>query len=46
MRDTWERRRFLRTHGANDARRVPANRGILPENGTFYLRTSPAAHAG
>jgi hypothetical protein len=31
-RHTWEPRRFLRTHGANDARRVPENRGILPEN--------------
>jgi Phage integrase family len=30
--DTWEPRRFLRTHGANEARRVPENCGILPEN--------------
>jgi hypothetical protein len=45
-RDTWERRRFLRTRDANDARRVPENRGLLPEHITSYLSTAPLAHAG
>jgi hypothetical protein len=45
MRDTWERRRLLRMHGANDARCVPANRGILPANILSYLSTAPPAHA-
>ena len=38
--------RFLRTLSENDARCVPANRGILPENITSYLRTAHSAHAG
>jgi hypothetical protein len=45
MRDTWERRRFLRTHGVNAARGISENRSILPANITFYLRTSHFAHA-
>jgi hypothetical protein len=40
-----ERRRFLRTRGANDARHIPENRGRLPENSTSCLRTAPPAHA-
>jgi len=31
-RQTWEPRRVLRTHGANDTRRLPENRHMLPEN--------------
>jgi hypothetical protein len=44
-RQTWERRRFLRTHGANEARCRPENRHILRENITSYPRTAPPAHA-
>jgi len=44
-RDTWEPPRLLRTHNANDARHIPENRGILPENILSYLRTAPPAHA-
>jgi hypothetical protein len=36
---------LLRMHGANDARCVPANRGILPANILSYLSTAPPAHA-
>ena len=42
---TWEWGKFLRTHNANDTRRVPANRSLLPENVTPCLRTAPPAHA-
>ena len=40
---TWERRRFLHTHGANDARCLSENRRILPGNVTSYLRTAHSA---
>ena len=42
---TCERRQFLRRLGENNARCIPENQGILPENILSYLRTSLSAHA-